>query len=86
MENNTNCAQLLRSVSEACFYATDLKLYLDTHPDDIRALEMHREACRQLKACTEAFENCCYPLQACSAGDDGEWDWLMGCWPSERLV
>ena len=34
----------------------------------------------------EAFENCCYPLQSCCAGVDGEWDWLMGCWPSERLV
>ena len=60
--------------------------YLDTHPDDIRALDMFKEASRQLKVCREAFENCCYPLFATSSGKDGEWDWLIGCWPSERLV
>lgn len=88
MENNTrqNCAQLLKNVSEASFYVTDLQLYLDTHPDDIRALDMFKEACRQLKVCREAFESCCYPLFATSSGKDGEWDWLLGCWPSERLV
>ena len=89
MENNSmksTCAQLLKSVTEASFYVTDLQLYLDTHPDDIRALEMFKEACRQLKVCREAFESCCYPLMSCSSGKDDEWDWLLGCWPSERLV
>lgn len=88
MESNTrqNCAQLLRNVSEASFYVTDLQLYLDTHPDDVRALDMFKEACRQLKVCKEAFESCCYPLSVYSSGKDGEWDWLLGCWPSERLV
>ena len=89
MENNSmksNCAQLLKSVTEASFYVTDLQLYLDTHPDDIRALEMFKEACRQLKVCREAFESWCYPLMSCSSGKDDEWDWLLGCWPSERLV
>lgn len=89
MENNmnrANCAQLLRSVSEAGFYVTDLQLYLDTHPDDVRALDMFREACRQYKVCVEAFESCCYPLCACSSGKDCEWDWLCGAWPSERLI
>ena len=88
MENNMkgNCAQLIKGVSEASFYVTDLQLYLDTHPDDIRALEMFKEACRQLKVCCDAFENCCYPLKVCSSGKDDEWDWLIGCWPSERMV
>ncbi len=89
MENNAmkqNCAQLMKSVSEASFYVTDLQLYLDTHPDDIRALEMFKEACRQLKVCCDAFESCCYPLKACSSGKDDEWNWLVGCWPSERMV
>ena len=89
MENNAmkqNCTQLMKSVSEASFYVTDLQLYLDTHPDDIRALEMFKEACCQLKVCCDAFESCCYPLKACSSGKDDEWDWLVGCWPSERMV
>lgn len=80
-----NCSQLYDSVCEASFFAHDLKLYLDTHPCDEAALEMFREACKQYEACVEAFERCCYPLRSCSAGDDGEWDWLCGAWPSERI-
>ncbi|MCM1334380.1 MAG: spore coat protein CotJB [Bacteroides sp.] len=88
MENNAkpSYAQLLKNVSEAGFYATDLQLYLDTHPDDPRALELFREACRQYETCREAFESCCYPLRACGAGKNGEWDWLFGVWPGEQMM
>lgn len=75
-----SCEELLRAVAEADFFAQDLKLYLDTHPDDTRAVEMFVEACRQYKACKAAFEECCYPLTACSSGQNGVWDWLDGCW------
>lgn len=85
--NNSNnspdksCDELLRAIAEADFFAQDLKLYLDTHPEDSRALEMFREACRQSKACKAAFNDSFYPLTACAAGEDGEWDWLEGCFP-----
>lgn len=78
---DNSCDELLRAIAEADFFAQDLKLYLDTHPDDSRALEMFREACRQYKACKAAFEDSFYPLTACAAGKDGEWDWLEGCFP-----
>jgi spore coat protein JB len=85
MENRKQCIELMDKLSEAGFFAHDLKLYLDTHPDDEAALSMFKEACRQEQACREAFESCCYPLTACSAGENGEWDWLDGAWPSERI-
>lgn len=80
-----NCNELMNAIMEADFFALDLKLYLNTHPDDDRALEMFREACRQLRACKAAFEECCYPLTACSAGHDGCWDWPEGVWPPRSL-
>lgn len=82
---NKNCEELMKAISEASFFALDLKLYLDTHPDDCRALEMYREACKQYSACKGAFEECCYPLTSVSAGQCGEWDWLDGCWPPLRM-
>lgn len=82
---SSNCSQLMDSLCEAEFFAHDLKLYLDTHPHDCVALKMFKEACKQYQACKEAFECCCYPLQACSAGEDDTWDWLCGAWPSERI-
>lgn len=84
MENNT-CCKLLQGVDEASFYMQDLKLYLDTHPDDATAIEMFHEACKQYKACKEAFERSCYPLTACASSDKECWDWLNGAWPPERM-
>lgn len=80
-QNNVSCEELLRAVNEASFFAQDLKLYLDTHPDDKRAVEMYVEACRQYKACKAAFEEYFYPLTSCSAGQNGCWDWPEGVWP-----
>ena len=80
-QTSMSCDELLRAIAEASFFAQDLKLYLDTHPDDKRAVEMYTEACRQYKACKAAFEECYYPLTACSAGQDGCWDWPEGIWP-----
>lgn len=81
--NNTNasCEELMRAIMEADFFAQDLKLYLDTHPDDTRAVEMFREAVNQAKACKAAFEDSFYPLTASSAGMNGTWDWPEGVWP-----
>ena len=81
---NKSCEELMRAIMEASFYSQDLKLYLDTHPDDTRAVEMFHEACRQYKACKAAFEDSFWPLTACSAGKDGEWNWLDGVWPPQN--
>lgn len=78
---NASCEELMRAIMEADFFAQDLKLYLDTHPDDNRAVEMFREAVRQSKACKAAFEDSFWPLTAHSAGTNGTWDWLDGDWP-----
>ena len=83
--NGQSCCKLLQAVDEASFYMHDLKLYLDTHPNDAVAIEMFQEATKQYKACKEAFENSCYPLQASGAANDNCWDWLMGTWPPKSL-
>lgn len=82
MAPNTNarCAQLMKQLSAADFFAHDLKLYLNIHPDDAKALEIYREAVKQTEACRCAFEAECYPLRAENAGKDCEWDWLCGQW------
>ena len=84
-ENNgssdMSCKELMRAIMEADFVAQDLKLYLDTHPDDTRALELYREAVRQYKACKATFEDTFYPLNATAAGRNGTWDWFDGTFP-----
>ena len=79
-------AQLMRRLSEAMFYMTDLNLYLDTHPEDTKALRMFEEACGSAKACFDAFEKRYYPLTAASANCDDSWEWLVGVWPSQKMA
>ena len=86
MENNKNCVQLMNSLSESLFYATDLQLFLDTHPDDRNALRMFREAVKRTKATAEIFEQRFYPLTAFAADDECDWEWLLGVWPSQKMV
>ena len=79
--DDVSCKELMRAIMEADFMATDLKLYLDIHPDDEKALELYRDAVRQYKACKATFEDTFYPLTATSAGRDGTWDWIDGTFP-----
>ena len=81
VSDNVSCQDLMRAIMEADFMATDLKLYLDIHPDDERALELYRDAVRQYKACKATFEDTFYPITATSAGRNGTWDWLDGNFP-----
>ena len=83
VNGNVSCQDLMKAIMEADFMATDLKLYLDIHPDDTRALELYRDAVRQYKACKATFEDTFYPLTATSAGRDGTWDWLDGAFPPQ---
>lgn len=84
--NSQKCCALMQKLAEASFFALDLNLYLDTHPCDTAAIELFEEASKNADEAREDFERCCYPLKASSAGcQDGEWDWLMGAWPSERI-
>ena len=85
VENNINGRQLLQAVNEASFYMQDLQLYLDTHPNDMTAIGMFKEAAKQYKACKEAFECACYPLNAESSREEECWDWLRGAWPPQKL-
>ena len=62
------------------FAAWDVRLYLDTHPDDAGALETYRSLCRQAK---NAGMPCGGP--ACHIPDDGvsNWTWISDPWPWE---
>lgn len=79
--SSESCDELMYAIMEADFFALDLQLYLDTHPNDTKAIEMFREAIRQSKACKATFEDSFYPLTASSAGTNGKWDWLDGSFP-----
>ena len=64
------------------FAVTDIALYLDTHPEDERALCLHREYTRRLKDLRDKYQKVYGPLTIeypCN-----KWRWLEEPWPWER--
>ena len=53
---NNDREKLLRQIMEYKFYINDLALYLDTHPCDKRALELHNKYVEKLDEVTKEFE------------------------------
>ena len=64
------------------FAITELALYLDTHPDDQKALCLHRKYCKELKELKDKYQKVYGPLTInypCN-----KWRWLEEPWPWER--
>lgn len=72
--------QTKRDLIEAGFAADELRLFLDTHPDECRALEAYRAAAERVKQCQKELTNA---VCAMDAGKNGSWDWTCTPWPWE---
>ncbi len=76
--------KLLRQIQEYSFAATDLGLFLDTHPTNRSALKLHRAMVERLKETKEKYEECFGPLTSTHNTSDAEWQWIQGPWPWEN--
>ena len=87
MMNNNNCDNMTREnmINEIkClqFAVIELALYLDTHPEDERALCLHRKYTRELKDLQDKYQKVYGPLTInfpCN-----KWRWIEEPWPWER--
>ena len=58
----------LKQIQQAAFTVDDLKLYMDTHPDDQQALQLFKNVLKRKKSLMEEFAREHYPLTvACMA-------------------
>lgn len=74
--------ELLNKVMQNKFYVNELTLYLDTHPDDKKALELHNEYVEKLKETVKVYERKYEPLTIETIMDS--WEWAQDLWPWER--
>jgi len=87
MMNNNSCDNMTREnmineIKSLEFAITELALYLDTHPEDERALCLHRKYARELNDLKEKYQKVYGPLTInypCN-----KWRWLEEPWPWER--
>lgn len=84
-ENVVDCdirREMIQEIRCYEFGITELALYLDTHPDDEKALCLHRKYCKKLKELKEKYQKVYGPLTInypCN-----KWRWLEEPWPWER--
>ena len=88
-DNCNNCEknekirrEMMMKIRELDFAIIELALYLDTHPDDQKALCLHREYCKEVKPVKDQYQKVFGPLTIhypCN-----KWRWLEEPWPWER--
>ncbi len=84
--NNIECPnitkkEMLRKIQEYSFAIVELALYLDTHPEDQKAICLHKEYSKKLKDLSDKYQKVYGPLTIkypCN-----KWRWLEGPWPWE---
>lgn len=73
---------MIMKIKEYNFSIIELGLYLDTHPDDEKALCLHREYCKKAKDLKDKYQKIYGPLTIYYPCN--KWRWLEQPWPWER--
>lgn len=76
--------ELLKKIQAVEFCATELTLYLDTHPDDVAALANYNHFAGELMALKKEYTEKYGPL--CVFGHERvepSWKWIEQPWPWE---
>lgn len=79
-----NRAEMLRRLQAADFAAYDAALYLDTHPNDAKALAYFYKLRAEAMELQNAYESIFGPLTWDSVKSKDHWDWINEPWPWER--
>lgn len=77
-------AELLTYIDMLTFACVDLKLYLDTHPNDKKIIDLYNEYSNNLKKISYEYENKYGPINSNSQAMDAfPWPWVDGSFPWE---
>ena len=82
MNMNQSRENMISQIKQYKFSITDLAQYLDTHPDDRRALAMHREYCNKYRMNIDQYQKLYGPLTIMFPCN--KWRWIEEPWPWER--
>ena len=79
-----NKAQLMRQIMALTFAQNDLVLFLDTHPDNQRALREYHKITPQLLELRQFYKENYGPLTVSEITSGTEWNWIHSPWPWEN--
>ncbi len=83
--DNRNQVQMLLQIQQLSFVATDLNLYLDTHPYDQQALAMFNQVHNDLMQAVNNYEQIYGPMLNFGYSPNVQkcWEWISSPWPWE---
>ena len=81
---NGNARALLTAIDQVSFAMDELRLFLDTHPENGEALAEFVALRKKREALLEEYRMNFGPICAYSAGGRTGWNWVEGPWPWEK--
>ena len=67
------------------FAETDLTLYLNTHPDDTDAIDLHNAIVKKRTALVDSYQAMYGPITTRNyINSDSDWDWIENPWPWDK--
>lgn len=81
IESSTNENEAMRNVMKSMFAVNDITLYLDTHPQDRNALNLHKQYVAEYEKAKKYYENNFGPLSIYA--NMNNWTWVYDKWPWE---
>ena len=81
VKNKETREEMMNEIRSLNFAITDLALYLNTHPNDERAIALHKEYCKFYKIAVEKYQKIYGPLTIFYPCN--KWRWLEEPWPWE---
>lgn len=89
MDNMMNKQDLIRKIQELSFYAVELNLFLDTHPDNVQALQDYDyvlQTLEQLKKVYSQNFGSLLNFGCASVNNNNFWTWVAPeeKWPWEN--
>ncbi|MBC7958819.1 MAG: spore coat protein CotJB [Vallitaleaceae bacterium] len=70
----------LKELMELCFCTLEMTLFLDTHPNDERAIGLHNTYAAKYRELSDEYDMKFGPLTA-DALSKNPWEWTEGPWP-----
>ena len=74
---------LLRQMTAYAFAAFEWNLYLDTHPQDVAAIQRYRQMSQKTDELRTQYEREYGPITASAGVSSNTWDWVNDPWPWE---
>ena len=81
-ENNMLREEMMDKIRCYKFAIVEIGEYLDTHPEDQKAICLHKEYCKKYKELTDKYQKIYGPLTIYFPCN--KWRWIEEPWPWER--